>query len=480
MNLGQKILLVISASVFEFASNAQALTLDEYLAKVSADNKGHVGAENQAKAASLKWSEGDLLFTPQFFAEVNQGSDGKPSNPPLLTYQKLQFESYSAGFAQQFSFGLKGRLYYQLSHTNYVNSPLLTGNNGDFYDANPRLELSIPLWSNGFGRSVRSQKIQIQQINRGEEYGAKALSLSLKMEAENTYWRLASARESLAIQRKALSQAESIFNYIGKKAHMRLGEDSDVLQAKALVAMRKLELKRAESEESITQKEFNALIGTLDSTPIGELDPIPFGELQRIATPTKRPGDRYDVMAQAAQAKLSSASARLIEERNKPAFDIFGNVGMNGRGDSTSNSLSDARGGDRGTYTVGVRLNIPLDLSATSNTRTGARLGEQAQHEQLSQKQILQEKDWNVLLQRLQDAKESLSYAELLVDAQSAKLKNGRTRLKTGRATTYEVLLFEQDLSQAEIARIQLASQILAVRSGLKLYQGQPVSGEEN
>lgn len=480
MYLGQKILLVICASILGFASNAQSLTLDEYLAKVSADNKGQVGAENQAKAASLKWSEGDLLFTPQFFAEINQGSDGKPSNPPLLTYQKLQFESYSAGLAQQFSFGLKSRLYYQLSHTNYVNSPLLTGSNGDFYDANPRLELSMPLWSNGFGRSVRAQKIQIQQANRAEEYGAKALSLGLKMEAENTYWRLASARESLAIQRKALAQAESILEYVGKKARMRLGEDSDVLQAKALVAMRKLELKRAESDESIAQKEFNALIGTLDSTSIGELDPIPFGELQKVTAPPKRPGERYDVMAQAAQAELSSASAKLIEERNKPVLDIYGNVGLNGRGDSITNSSSDVRGGDRGTYTVGVRLNIPLDLSATSNVRAGARLVEQAQHEQLSQKQILQEKDWNVLLQRLQDAKESLSYAEQLVDAQSAKLKNGRARLKTGRATTYEILLFEQDLSQAQIARIQLASQILAVRSGLKLYQGQVVSGEDN
>ena len=78
MNLGQKILLVICASIFGFASIAHALTLEQYLAKVSADNKGQVGAENQAKVASLKWSEGDLLFTPQFFVEANQGSHNAP------------------------------------------------------------------------------------------------------------------------------------------------------------------------------------------------------------------------------------------------------------------------------------------------------------------------------------------------------------------------------------------------------------------
>jgi hypothetical protein len=123
-----------------------------------------------------------------------------------------------------------------------------------------------------------------------------------------------------------------------------------------------------------------------------------------------------------------------------------------------------------------LRLNIPLDFSASSNARAGARLSETAQKDQLSYKQLTQEKDWNMMTQQLQDAKESLALANKLVSAQTAKLNREKSQLRQGRATTYQVLLFEQDQSQAEIIRTQIASQILALRSGLKAYQH---SGEE-
>ncbi|MBK8201836.1 MAG: TolC family protein [Bdellovibrionales bacterium] len=458
------------------AQFSYALSLDEYLKQVNGANQGQIGAERQAEAANLKASEADLLFMPQFFTEARMASEGKKMNPPLLVFDRIETSSVSAGLAQQFSFGLQGKLYYSLSETKYVNSPMLTGSTAHFYDTNPTLELSMPLWGNGFGRTSRAQKSLILSGNQAEQYGAKALSKGYEIEAENTYWSLVARQEILSTQEKALQQAEGILSYVSKKAQMRLGEDSDVLQAKALVAARQLELRKAKSDEQSARRNFNIMRNSLSDEVPDKLDSIPYEVLQSLTLPGKKPSDRYDVKAAEAQTEAAVANSKIIDERNKPTLDVYGAYTFNGRGDSYSDSNSKLYGGDRGTQVIGLRLNIPLDFSASSNARAGARLSETAQKDQLSYKQLTQEKDWNMMTQQLQDAKESLALANKLVSAQTAKLNREKSQLRQGRATTYQVLLFEQDQSQAEIIHTQIASQILALRSGLKAYQH---SGEE-
>ena len=456
-----------------WAHPAFALNLNEYLAQVQSGNRGQIGAEKQAHSAQLKWHEGNFLFVPSFFTEARFASDGQPANPPFLTYNRIDSQYYAAGLSQQFSFGLQGKLYYLLSHTNYVNAPLLTGNTGDFWDTRPVLELSMPLWNNGFGRAVRAQQQSIQDANRIEEYNAKSLFLSSLVDAENAYWGLVVSREILRTQKVALDYANSILDYVRKKARMRLGDDSDILQAEALVAARKLELNRAETEEQVARKGFNAMRGVVSDEVTELLDLIPYKALEAVAIPQERPGERYDVQAAHSQTSLASANSKIAVERTKPTLELYSTYAMNGRGDSTSNAISNLSGADRSTKVIGIRFNVPLDLSAANKVRSGALIAEEAQRDQYEQKRVLQDRDWNALVQRLKDSKGALLLADELVRAQTKKLSSEQKRLKNGRTTTYQVLLFEQDRSQAELSRAQLAQQALDLRSRLKLYQTQ-------
>lgn len=460
---------------------SHALTITEYLDQVRSSNKGLTGAKKQADAASDKMAEANLLFRPSLFAQGTTASDGKQSNPAMLRYDRVEADKYSLGLAQQFSFGLQGKLYYQFARTKYVNSSLPgLGAPDDYYDVNPTLELSMPLWGNGFGRSSRAQQDLIISGNKAEEYASKAQLTGYEIEAENAYWSLVAKREIVKTQERALSSAEGILNYVRKKSSMRLGEDSDVLQAEALVAARKLELRKSVSEEQAARKNFNAQ-RNLASDEIPEtLDPIPYSELGKLSAPTKRPSNRYDVLAAQAQTDAAVANAKLVEERNKPTFDVFGSYALNGRSyDSASDANSHVNGGDRGSQMVGIRLNVPLDLASSGRARSGARLSEIAQREQYSYKQLAQEKDWALLGQMFQDSKESLELADKLVVAQKAKLNKEKTRFKQGRATTYQVLLFEQDQSQAEVIRTQIAAQLLTVRSGIKAYEATVADKEQ-
>ncbi|HAN03948.1 MAG TPA: TolC family protein, partial [Elusimicrobia bacterium] len=61
-----------------------------------------------------------------------------------------------------------------------------------------------------------------------------------------------------------------------------------------------------------------------------------------------------------------------------------------------------------------------------------------------------------------------LSYT--IEEAQRAKLEYEKQRLKEGRTTTYQVLTFEQDYTNAQYTRVSAAAQVLSTLANLKLY----------
>ena len=81
-----------------------------------------------------------------------------------------------------------------------------------------------------------------------------------------------------------------------------------------------------------------------------------------------------------------------------------------------------------------------------------------------------QQQAWSDLVARLSDAKTRLGLAFTIETAQKQKLEYEKQRLKEGRTTTYQVLLFEQDYSQAEYAKAKAAAQVLDFSARLKLY----------
>ena len=74
-------------------------------------------------------------------------------------------------------------------------------------------------------------------------------------------------------------------------------------------------------------------------------------------------------------------------------------------------------------------------------------------------------------MQNLAIYKENLKLAQSIEAVQKAKLENERYRLKQGRTSTYQVLLFEQDYSNSQLATIQIADKMLEAVADQKLYQ---------
>ncbi|XGC80141.1 TolC family protein [Bdellovibrio bacteriovorus] len=466
-------LFTISALFFTLlaGSFAKATTLQEYLEEVKKENIGYEANETQSEAAALKSREADLLFAPRFFANARIGHDGKEPFGSTFEYDRLNLQNYSLGISQDFNFGLQTKLSYALDRTEIEGATLPAGVGNSFWTATPTLELSLPLWANGFGRTSRANQELSRQQNVAEKFAAEAQTKTLLVEAEAAYWKLVSSQQVVEVQTRAQTQAQNILDYVSRKARMNLGDNADVLQAKAMVEATTYQLQLAKNQEKAARRNFNTYIHKNAEEPVAKLEGFNFESLNNVTVPTQRPGNRSDVLAAEAQSKLAQASAKVVAERNKPNLDLYGSYAFNGRDEELNEAMKNAGQPEKDTAFVGVRLNIPLNFSATSATKAGTLKAEKAAQLTYEQKKFLQEQDWNNLVQQLSEAKENLKLATNIVNAQKAKLENERTRLKQGRTTTYQVLLFEQDFSQSEVNRVQAASLILGLNSQIKLYQ---------
>ncbi|MBX2988683.1 MAG: TolC family protein [Bdellovibrionaceae bacterium] len=458
-------------------SPASALSLSEYLGQVQKQNLSVQGQEQQAGGSGLLAREADLIFTPQLTFDANIGHDAKLSSPPAMIYDDRKSQTYSLGVSQQFRFGLQSKISYDVSRTSFDGANFGPNVLNSYWDAAPKLELSMSLWQNAFGRGARLNEEVTRQQALGNSYNSLAQAQNLMVEAEAAYWRLASAQESVRIQEQALKGSENILNYVSRKMAKNLGEEADILQARALVESYKLQLQQAQTEERASRRGFNKYLYQEADETVPALEGLNYQSLQQVAVPAKRPGDRWDVKAAEAQLAVARASSEQAAERSKPVLEVFGNYALNGRAAEARDALDNVNGSERDTGYVGLRFRMPLNLSATADARKGAAQNRQAAELNAQAKRYSQEQEWIDLTQKLSDAKESLRLATAIENAQKAKLENERGRLRQGRTTTYQVLMFEQDYSQSQVSRVRAASQILSLQSQIKLYQASDEGG---
>ncbi|MNL06188.1 Outer membrane efflux protein [compost metagenome] len=466
---------ILSLAVGFGSTQAHALTLNEYLESVKNQNLSYKGTTQQSEGAELLSREADLFFTPQLFAEANVGHNGKPNTPQM--YDRVRSQSYLLGVSQQFSFGLQSRLYYSMGRSEFVNASGAI-NPPQYWDASPQLELTMPLWGGGFGRTAQANQEATRQASLAEKWNTEGVSQNILIGAEATYWKVAAWQDVVRIQEQALTAAQNIYDYVSRKKRMNLGETADVVQAQALVEARTLELQIAKNESQEAQRTFNKYLNKDAYAPVAALEPVDYKALESITVPAARPGSRADVQATEAQLAAAKAQSALALERNRPTLNVVGQYALNGRDEELNEALKEAGQTEQDTAFIGLRFNMPLNFGATSDARSGALKKERAAEMNRDYALYAQEQDWTNLTRNITDARDNMKILSRLEQAQKTKLETERARLKQGRTTTYQVLLFEQDYSQAAVSKVKSAVNILALQSQLKLYQASPEGGK--
>jgi outer membrane protein TolC len=290
-------------------------------------------------------------------------------------------------------------------------------------------------------------------------------------QAEATYWRLALSRQVIHVQQEALDRAQKIYNWNFEKARLHLRDHAEVLQAEALAKNRELDLLAARNEERAASRTFNMIRGSSNSEVKEALDDITSEMIAKLQTPNKAPL-REDLKAAQQNVRGAIAGANLASEKDLPTLEAFATLSLNGQTDTIATGISDTVGNsftNRPSQLVGLRFVMPL-----SGVRSKALEGWQKEHiaaeKTFDQKLFEQEQSWKDLNESLSDQRKQLDLAFTLEEIQKAKLENERDRYKSGRTTTYQVLLFEQDYLYAELARIRNQAGVLNTIAQMKLF----------
>ncbi len=479
----KKIILFIPIFYFYLGHSGfaqETLSLEQFLKQVKNQEPGLKANVSSTHGGILRSEEGSLLLTPTLFVNFNRGSDAKLNPFSIVSFDNLVSTSLSIGISQLTSFGLQAKIHYDLSDQTMANPlPANFQIPNRYTNASPVLELTQNLWSNGFGVSTKANQIQLKSSALASSYSSSYQAKVMLSRAEMNYWRLAVARQAIGVQQEALTRAHKIYEWNQRRARLQLGDQSDVLQAEALVQSRELDLTAAQNEERSASRAFNEA-RNVDTERVSEqIIKISPDLVNQVQAP-KRALLRDDVKAAQQQSRASQAMAEISSDRDRPTLDLIASFSLNGQPGLSSNialpytdlsqSIGPSFSFNRPTATIGLRFSVPLAFGTISQSQAGWKQEQIAAALTYDQKVMEQEHNWKDLNESLGEAKQHLTLSRKLELIQGTKLTVERDRLKKGRTTTYQVLLFEQDFLLAQLMRIRDQFNVLNLIAQMKQF----------
>lgn len=452
---------IFLTSLFLSVSCAYALSFEEYLAQVKRDNLAYQSANENQDSFELLKKKAKLVTALKLYATAERGFVEQNQALAIFRFNRIYTQTNKVGVVYDSEIGLKTNLYYSmisndykgLNTSNLPNPALAMANT----QAIPTLEVSLPVWQNGFGSATRASRDSLLYSNQAQQYLAKADAVSQLVDAEKTYWYLVYVRKVLEINKRALENAKKIYDYVYKKNQMNLGDKSDVLQAKALLEAKQLMLKQAQNNLKIANRTFNQKRLIQSDIVDDQLELFDVNSLEKYVFSAVRANDRVDFKAKQALMKSAIANAKIEEENHKPNLNLYASYSMTqierNRNIAIQNSFDEkGRAGK-----VGLEFSVPINIGLGLDVQKGARKAMSSQKINFKNEQALQELDWQNLIQNLVNYQENLRLALAIEKAQKVKLENERRLLKQGRTSTYQILVFEQDFSNAELNTQEIA-----------------------
>ncbi len=454
-------------SVME-SSAETPLSLESYLAQVASRDSGVAAAELTSQAGVLQAAEGRLLVMPSFFLEASHGIDKKRS--AFFPATSTTLDTVTFGFVENTPWGTSAKLSYFFDHYNYEGlAPGFGPNPPKFYEGRPQIEVSQSFWRNGFGGEIRAQKRASEARALSSHFFERFKRKRILSVAESVYWRLALARDSLAIQRKTMERAQMIFDWSSRRARLGLSDQADALQADAGKATRELDLQLAVDQERAARLAFNDLRRVAGDAVPETLDPLDRKLFDSLTIPP-RAENRDDVLAAQHMETLQTATMDLARHRNLPKFDIYGVYAANSWEAQRSDAVANSFEFDRPSWQVGFKFSTPLDFWAQTDALKGFRLERQAAGSVLDRTRMDQETEWTNLTTQFREAQNRFLITKRIEASQLKKLEYEQGRLKRGRTTTYQILLFEQDYSLAALTRLRTEAEILDLIARMRLF----------
>jgi outer membrane protein TolC len=414
------------------------------------------------------------VFDPSAFLEFTRTDNREPAGLRFLTGQRLLVDFYD------FNVGLRQKLptggTYELRFDNEYDGETATTQSG--FTSKLGLTLTQPLLKN-FGFEATETNIRIASNNQSISREQLRLRVSdVVTQVQNAYVELAFAIENLEVQRRSLRLAQDLVAL--NKARVRAGVAApvEVTQAEAQEAARVQDVILAEKALRDAEDTLKVILNLPVSGGWGqELRPtysLTF-EPKRInldESIQKALENRYEYKSAKLDIDNKELSVRLTRNQLLPDLSLTGSVFSTGVGTTYGGNLSEMGSGDFVSYTVGMILTVPLGNRGPQASYIKAKLS--ADQARTSFK--------NLELQIIQQVREGVRRVEAdakRVEANRAarvlaeeQLRVEQRRLEAGVTTTFNVLSFQRDLSEAQANEIRAIADYYRSLANLEKVRG--------
>jgi HAE1 family hydrophobic/amphiphilic exporter-1 len=330
------------------------------------------------------------------------------------------------------------------------------------------------LWIDSTRLGISAAKSQLKQ----SEQGLRLQLITTVTAVENAYYELIYARENLEVEQQALDLAQTQLDQDNQRMHIGTLAQLSVELDESQVAQSRANLITAEFTLASDQNTLKNLI-TDNYHEWHDTDIKPAAALEAV----RQLFDVQDSWSKGVAARPDFLQAKLILEqqgiqikydRNQlfPEIDLVGSYGYNGAGQGFGDALNQFGAANRPFYSYGGQLSMPLSNLGPRSTLKSAKAVEQQDLLKLKQleQNIMVEIDDAV--KQAQSAWESVDatkqariYAEAALDAE-------QKIYAVGKATTFEVLQYQNNLTAARSQEIRALANYNEALSNLAQQEG--------
>jgi outer membrane protein TolC len=332
------------------------------------------------------------------------------------------------------------------------------------YETFSGLTITQPLLR-GFGTKANLAELRIAKSNvRLADLEWRSRTAAVVGSVMKLYCDVIFTYENMQVQREAIKLAERLFDDNKKRSKEGVIPPNDVLVAEAAVYARKEDALLAESQYLERQNAMQLLFKKGSDARVN----VRIRPADRLRDTVEVPSRaalldlaqnaRYDVLQATEVVQQRKDQTLLARNQSLPRLDLIASGGYHGLSNSTGRSYSDAADGRGAEWTAGVAISIPLGFR---RARSQARL---AEHQELQavinvdrvKAQISLELD--TVLSRITTDRQRLETARKGREVALRTMEGEMKRLTEGVSTSYQVLQYEKDYSEArsrELAAVQ-------------------------
>jgi HAE1 family hydrophobic/amphiphilic exporter-1 len=377
-----------------------------------------------------------------------------------LPAQTTTFDSYNASIGG--ALPVSGLQYNFLG--NIDEQTFLSGGNIPNSGGSIGVQLTQPLlqnlWIDQTRLTIKQNKNALQQ----SQQAFREQVITSVNAVQTAYYQLIYDLENVKVQQEALDLSQTQLDQ--DKQRMQIGTLAllSVQQDESQVAQNRAALIAAESKAGTGELTLKTLLTdnypTWQGVEVQPTEPLaaPLVLFNLEDSWSKAMTERPDLLQ--ARLKVESQGIQLKFDRNQlfPSLDLVGTAGYNGEGVFYGGTFDEIDKGNAPYYSYGIQLSVPLANQSARNTYKSAKVT--LQQVALQMKQMEQ----NIMVQvenaigtarsdyeSVQATRDARVYAEAALDAE-------QKTYSVGKATTFEVLQYQSQLTTARGNEIQALS----------------------